>query len=44
MIPIADDLAVPPDPPVIIPTLPEIKTLGTVSDLADELDTHTEDK
>ena len=44
VIPIADDLAVPPDPPVNIPTLPEMKTLGTVSDLAEELETHTEDK
>ena len=27
-----------------IPTLPEMKTLGTVSDLAEELETHTEEK
>ena len=44
MIPIADDVAVPPDPSVNIPTLPEIKTLGTVSDLDEEMETHTEDK
>ena len=44
MIPIADDLAVPPDPSVNIPTMPEIKTLGTVSDLSEEVETHTEDK
>ena len=43
MIPITDYLAVHPDPPVNIPTLPEMKTLGTVSDLAEELETHTED-
>ena len=44
VIPIADDLAVPPEPPVNIPTLTEIKALGTVSDLAEELETHTENK
>ena len=44
MITIADDLVVPPEPPVNIPTLPEMNTLGTVSDLAEELETHTEDK
>ena len=27
-----------------IPMLPKMKTLGTVSDLAEELETHTEDK
>ena len=43
-IPIVDDLAVHPEPPVNIPTLPELKTLGTVSDLAEEWETHTEDK
>ena len=37
LIPITDDLAVPPEPPVNIPTLPEMKTLGTVSDLSEEL-------
>ena len=41
MIPIADDLAVPLDPPVNIPTLPEMKTLETVSDFAEELETYT---
>ena len=41
MITIADDLVVPPEPPVNIPTLPEMNTLGTVSDLAEELETHT---
>ena len=44
VIPIADNLAVPPEPPVNIPPLPEMKTLGTVSDLAEELETHTEEK
>ena len=44
LIPIVDDLAVPPEPPVNIPTLPEMKTLGTVSYLAEELETHTEEK
>ena len=44
MVPIAYDLDVPPEPPVNIPTLPEMKTLGTVSDLDEELETHTEDK
>ena len=44
VIPIADYLDVPLEPPVNIPTLPEMKTLGTVSDLAEELETHTEDK
>ena len=44
MIHIAGYLAVPQDPPVNIPTLPEIKKLGTVSDLAEELETHTGDK
>ena len=44
MIHIADDLDVPTDPPVNIPTLPEMKTLGTVSDLDEELETHTEEK
>ena len=44
VIPIADYLAVPPEPPVNIPTLTEMKTLGTVSDLAEELKTHKEDK
>ena len=44
VIPIVDDLAVPPDPPVNIPMLTEMKTLGNVSDLAEELETHTEDK
>ena len=43
MITIADDLDVPLEPPVNIPTLPEMKTLGTVSDLAEELEAHTED-
>ena len=37
MIPIADDLAVPPEPPVNIPTQPGMKTLRTVSDLAEEM-------
>ena len=37
VISIADDLAVPPDPTVNIPMLPEIKTIGTVSDLAEEM-------
>ena len=41
VIPIADYLSVPPEPPVNIPTLPETKTLGTVSDLDEELWTHT---
>ena len=44
MIPIVSGLSVPPEPPVNIPTLPEMKTLGTVSDLVEELETHTEDK
>ena len=44
VITIAGDLAVPPEPPMNIPTLPEMKTFGTVSDLAEELETHTEDK
>ena len=44
MITIADDLDVPLEPPVNIPTLPKMKTLGTVSDLAEELETHAEDK
>ena len=43
-IPIAGDLYVPTETPVNIPTLAEMKTLGTVSDLAEELETHTEDK
>ena len=41
VITIADYLAVPPDPPMNIPTLPEIKTLIDVLDLAEELETHT---
>ena len=41
VIPIADYLAVPPDPPMNIPTLPEMKTLIAVLDLAEELETHT---
>ena len=41
---IADYLAIPLEPPVNIPTLPEMKTLGTISDLAEELETHTEGK
>ena len=40
MIPTADYLDVPLEPPVNIPTLPKMKTLGTVSDLAEELETH----
>ena len=44
MITIADDLDVPLEPPVNILTLPEMRTLGTVSDLAEELETHKEDK
>ena len=44
MIPISYDLYIPPYPPVNIPTLPEMKTLGTVSDLDEELETHTEEK
>ena len=44
VIPIVDDLSVPLEPPVNIPTLPEMKTLGNVSDLAEELKTHIEDK
>ena len=44
MITIADDLDVPPEPPMNIPTLPEMKTLRTVSDLDEELETHKEDK
>ena len=44
MIPISDDLVVPPDPPVNIPTLPEMKTIRNVSDLDEELETHTEEK
>ena len=43
VIPIADYLDVPPEPPVNIPTLPEMKTLGNVSNLAEELGTHIED-
>ena len=41
---IADDLSIITDPPVNIPMLPEMKTLGNVSDLAEELETHTEEK
>ena len=41
---IADDLDVTLEPPVNIPTLSEMKTLVTVSDLAQELETHIEDK
>ena len=41
VITIVDDLSVPPEPPVNLPTLTEMKTLGTVSDLAEELWTHT---
>ena len=41
---ITGDLSVTPKPPVNIPILPGMKTLGTVSDLAEELETHTEDK
>ena len=37
MIPIADDLALPPEPAVNIPILTEKKTLGTVLDLTEEL-------
>ena len=44
MIHITGDLSVTPKPPVNIPILPGMKTLGTVSDLAEELETHTEDK
>ena len=44
VIPIVDALAVPPEPPVKIPLLPEMKTLRTVSDFSGELETHTEDK
>ena len=44
VIPIADDLSIPLDPPLNIPTLSEMKTVGAVSDLAEELETHTEDK
>ena len=44
MITIADGLAIPPGPLVNILTLPEMKTLRTISDLAEELETHTEDK
>ena len=44
MIPIVDDLAVTLDPPANIPTLPETKTLRTVSDLDEELETQTENK
>ena len=44
VIPIADDFAVPPVPPVNIPTLTKMKTLVTVSDLDDEPETNTEDK
>ena len=41
---IAYDFTVPPEPPVYIPMLTEMKTIGTFSDLAEELDTHTEEK
>ena len=41
VIPIADNWAVPTEPSVNIPTLPEMNILGTVSDLAEELETHT---
>ena len=44
VISIAFDLAVPPEPPVNTPTLPEIQTLGSVLYLAEELETHIEDK
>ena len=44
MSPIADDLYVPLEPPVNILKLPEMKTLRTVSDLAEELEAHTENK
>ena len=44
MVPIADYFAVPPEPPVNIRTIREMKSLGTVSDLAEELETHIEDK
>ena len=44
VIPIADDFAVPPVPPVNIPTLTKMKTLVTVSDLDDEPETNTDDK
>ena len=43
VITIADDLAVPPEPPVNIPTLPEMKSLRTFSDLDEELETHRDD-
>ena len=38
------DLYVPSEPPRNIPTMPEMKILETVSDLAEGLETHTEDK
>ena len=44
MIAIVDDLDVPPEPPVNIPMLHEMKTLRTASDVAEELGTHKEDK
>ena len=44
LIHIENDLAVPPEPPLNIPTLSEMKTLVTVLDLAEELETHIEDK
>ena len=44
VITIADELDVHPEQPVNIPTMTETKTLGTVWDLAKELETHTEDK
>ena len=44
MVPVADDLVVPTETPVNIPTLSETKTLGTVLGFAEELETHTKEK
>lgn len=44
VIPMADVLEVPTEPPVTIPTLPNMQTLGTMSELAEDLEKLSEEK
>ena len=44
VIPLASKVDVPEQPPVNVPSIPDVGSLGTVSELADELKKVSEDK
>ena len=44
VIPLAEELDDPPEPPVNVPTIPEMKVLGTVSELGEDAKKLSNDK